>query len=24
VKELASLLRAHPVGDPGVEHVFDY
>ena len=24
VKELATLLRAHPVGDPGIEHVFDY
>jgi hypothetical protein len=24
VKELAALLRAHPPGDPGLEHVFDY
>jgi hypothetical protein len=24
VRELASLLRTHSLGDPGVEHVFDY
>ena len=24
VKDLAALLRTHPLGDPGVEHVFDY
>jgi hypothetical protein len=22
--ELAPLLKAHPAGDPGLEHVFDY
>jgi hypothetical protein len=24
VTDLAALLRAHPIGDPGLEHVFDY
>ncbi len=24
VKELAAFLNAHPLGDPGLEHVFDY
>jgi hypothetical protein len=24
VPELTSLLAAYPLGDPGVEHVFDY
>jgi hypothetical protein len=24
VKDLAALLKAHPMGDPGLEHVFDY
>ncbi len=24
VKELAGFLKAHPLGDPGLEHIFDY
>jgi hypothetical protein len=24
VSDLASLLKAYPLGDPGLEHVFDY
>ena len=24
VPELAAFLRDHPLGDPGLEHVFDY
>jgi len=24
VSELAALLNAYPLGDPGIEHVFDY
>ncbi|MCA1481524.1 hypothetical protein I6F37_42090, partial [Bradyrhizobium sp. NBAIM08] len=24
VKDLAAFLNAHPLGDPGLEHVFDY
>jgi hypothetical protein len=24
VKDLAAFLKAHPLGDPGLEHVFDY